>query len=413
MTLLSFLNRTKLIYIFLASLAFITISILINIFTVEPGISAILNASLQLLASTLVAIFLLLTYTVSQKNNFAFSRTLLWLGIAATTWAIGDSIFLYLTCINVDPFITATDFFYIAATLLLMITVLTIPGSQPPSHRRNMVFIEISILILSATVLFSVTFLMRGKPDLNYDLRTLMMVFIYPVLDVILIWIIIILYFTYPFKSNQKVLGFLFTGAVFIFLSDVYYLFISLYEPLIKAYYIDCGYFVFSATLLLAGLTGFKEIRETEPATDKKINTFKSGTWIVFTPGVFLIVLIVLLLLFLLTQSFVLTHSIIVLITLIIFLFVLHQYLVIGENIKLTKEMRQINLGLENIVEQRTAELSKANIELQAEIKEREKAEDHLASSNQDLGLLNRDKEGKSGRSPGPEQPGSGSTEQG
>ncbi len=393
MTLLSFLNRTKPIYISLASLTFITLSILVNLFPVEPGISAILNASFQLLASTLVALFLLLTYSVSQKNNFAFSRTLLWLGFTATAWAIGDAIFLYLTCIHVDPFITATDFFYVAATLLLMVTVLTIPGSQPPSHRLNMVFIEISILILSATVLFAVTLLMRGKPDLNFDLLTLLMVFIYPVLDIILIWIIIILYFAYPFKSNQKVLGFFFTGGVFIFLSDVYYLFTSLYEPLIKDYLIDWCYYVFYAMLLLAGLSGFKEIREPEQATDKKINAFKSGTWIIFMPGVFLIVLIGLLMLFVLTQSIVLTNVIIVLIAMIIFLFILHQYLVIGENIKLTKEMRQINVELENIVEERTAELSKANIELQAEMKEREKAEDHLARSNQDLALLNRDKD--------------------
>jgi signal transduction histidine kinase len=96
---------------------------------------------------------------------------------------------------------------------------------------------------------------------------------------------------------------------------------------------------------------------------------------------------------YVLNHSFVLYTGIIVLIVFVIILFIIHQYFVVIDNIKLTKEMRLINTQLESKVEQRTAELSKANSELQDEMKEREKAEDHLAKSNQDLAILNRDKD--------------------
>jgi len=83
----------------------------------------------------------------------------------------------------------------------------------------------------------------------------------------------------------------------------------------------------------------------------------------------------------------------VMLIGLIIVLFILHQYMVISENIKLSREMSLVNVQLESKVMQRTAELSRANAELHEEMKERIKAEQHLARSNQDLALLNRDKD--------------------
>jgi len=308
-------------------------------------------------------------------------------------WALGDILYLYLKCIQVDPFISPTDLFYIAASLLLIVAVLTIPGSLPASQRRNMVFIEISILVLSATVLFAIVLLKRGEPELSFDLLTLLMVFVYPVLDIILIWIIIILYFAYPLKNFQKVLDLFFIGATCLFFSDVYYLISSIYEALPGEYLFDLGYYAFYAFVLLAGLKGFKLIRRREPDAVKKPTAFKSGNWIVFVPGVFLVVAIGLLMGFAFNQAFEMFHGVLALVAFIIILFIVHQYMVIIDNIRLTKEMREINAQLESKVEKRTAELSKAIIELHDEMKEREKAEEHLARSNQDLALLNRDKD--------------------
>ena len=117
------------------------------------------------------------------------------------------------------------------------------------------------------------------------------------------------------------------------------------------------------------------------------------GNWIVFLPGIFLISVIGLLLVFVLNNTFILFYGIVALLSIIIILFIAHQYLVIADNIKLTKGMKQINAQLESKVEQRTSELSKANNELQDEMLEREKAEEQLARNNQELALLNRDKD--------------------
>jgi len=393
MTLLSFPDRTRYKYIIIASILFLAFNVLGNLLLSTEDQTAIFNAVCQAAASVLVALFLFVIYSVSKKNNFAFSRTLLWLAITMTSWSIGDAIYIYLVYIKVDPFMSMTDLFYIAASLLILIAILTIPGSQPPSRRRNMLFIEISILVLSAAVLSSILMLLSGQPYLNFTFFTLLMVFIYPVLDIILIWVIMILFFTYPAKNIQKVLGILFAGAICISSSDLFYLVSALYAPLTRDYLADLGYYAFYFLVLLAGLIGFKEIRERNPGNEKKVTAFKSGNWIVFIPGVFLIIIIGLVIVFTLDQPFVLSQGIIILIVSIIILFIFHQYMVIADNIRLTKEMRQVNSQLESKVELRTAELTKTNVELQDEMIERARAEEHLARSNQDLALLNRDKD--------------------
>jgi signal transduction histidine kinase len=256
------------------------------------------------------------------------------------------------------------------------------------------VFIEISILVLSATIIFTILLLTRGNPDLEFDVQTLLMVFIYPVLDIISIWIIMIMFFAYPDKSSQKVLGIFFAGAIFIFISDLYYLVYSIYSPPASFNLADTGYYLYYLMLLMGGLMGFKEIKRKQANTvGNNTKIFHQNNWIVFLPGVLLITLIGLLLVYALNHSFVLFHGIVVMIIFVIVLFIIHQYLVVIDNIKLTREMKQINAQLESKVEQRTAELSKANIGLEEEMKEREKAEQHLAQSNQDLALLNQDKD--------------------
>jgi len=380
-------------HILIPGIVLVGINMLVNLLFIESELLNIFNAVFELTLSGSVTFLLYLIYSVSKKRNYVFSRTLLWLSITMLTWTLGDALYLYFVSINIDPFMSPVDLLYISATLLFIVSVLTIAGSQPPSRRRNMVFIEISILVLSATIIFTVLLLLRGSPDLDFDTLTLLMVFIYPVLDVILIWIIMILFFTYTVKSIQKILGIFLVGSICIFFSDLFYLVYSIYSSLGRDYLVDAGYYFFYILLLLGGLTGFKEIREHSAEDEKSVKVFKQNNWIIFLPGIFLISLIGLLAVFVLNQTFEMFHGIIILIVFVIILFIIHQYLVIIDNIKLTKEMKQINIQLESKVEQRTAELSKANIELQDEMKERENAEEHLARSNQDLALLNRDKD--------------------
>lgn len=393
MTFSSIPDRIKLVHIIVPGFVLVSVNILVNQFIPDNESLEIFNGLFELLLAAVVSVAMMLIYLAAKKNQYVFSRTLLWLLITTLTWSIGDALYLYLIIIKVDPFVSPVDFIYVAASLFFMISVLTMAGSQPPSRRRNMVFIEISILVLSATIIFIFLLLLRGTPHLDFDSLTLLMVFIYPVLDIISIWIIMILFFAYSAKSSQKVVSLLFAGAFFIFLSDLFYLIYSIYTSLGKYFLVDMGYHIFYIMLLIAGFTGYKEIRGHKTDFEENGQVFKQNNWIVFLPGVFLITLIGLILVFILNQSFVMYGGIIALIVFVIILFIIHQYLVVIDNIKLAKEMRQINVQLEINVEQRTAELSKANMELQEEMKEREMAEVHLARSNQDLALLNRDKD--------------------
>lgn len=393
MTLSAIPDRIKLIHIIVPGIVLISFNILVNQFLTESESLQIFNGAFELLLSAIVSTVMVLIFRSAKKKQYVFSRTLLWLMITTLTWSIGDALYLYLTIIKVDPFISPVDFLYIAASLFFMVSVLTMAGTQPPSTRRNMVFIEISILVLSATIIFTFLLLLRGTPDLNFDSLTLLMVFIYPVLDIISIWIIMILFFAYSARSTQKVVFLLFAGAFFIFLSDLFYLIYSIYTSVERYFLVDIGYHIFYIMLLMAGLIGYKEIRGHKSDLGTNGQVFKQNNWIVFLPGVFLITLIGLILVYILNQSFVMYRGIVVIIVFVIVLFIIHQYLVVIDNMKLAKEMRRINAQLESNVEERTAELSKANIELQAEMKERENAEEHLARSNQDLALLNRDKD--------------------
>jgi hypothetical protein len=261
MTLSSFPERIKPILIIVPGFVLVAINLLVNQFSAVEALD-IFNAAFELTISVSVSIILLLVYRNSKKNQFVFSRTLLWLLFTMLAWSLGDASYLYLICIKVDPFISPADFFYISASLLFIISVITIAGSQPPSRRRNMVLIEISILVLAAIVIFSFLMQFRGNPRLNFDAFTLLMVFIYPVLDIISIWIIMILFFTYPTKSSQKVLSIFLVAAICIFFSDLFYLIYSIFTSMGRDFLVDIGYYLFYILLLLGGITGFKEIRE-------------------------------------------------------------------------------------------------------------------------------------------------------
>lgn len=393
MTLSLFLDRIKSIHIIIASTVIVVFNVLVNLMSISAGTLALFNSVFEICVSVTISIFLLFLYYVARKNRFVFSRTLFWMALTMVGWALGDILYLYFISIGEDPFISVADFFYTLASLLMIVSVITIPGSMPPSRRRNMVLIEISILVLSAIVIFTILILVPGKPNLNFDLLTLLMVFIYPVFDIVMIWIIMILFFTYTQKSSQKIIGILLAAVLSIFISDLAYLANNLYARIVDNFIVDLGYYFFYILFLISGLIGYKEIREPAPITDRKITAFKSGNWIIYLPGIFLIVVIGLLLVFVLNNSLVMVHGIVVMLSVIIILFIIHQYLVITDNIKLTKEMRLINSQLENSVEQRTEELSKTNLELHEEMKEREIAEEHLARSNQELALINIEKD--------------------
>jgi len=394
MTLSAFLDKVKPLHLAVISLVLVSGNIIVNMFIPEE-IRGLFNPIFGLCIAFFTLIGFIALYKESKQKDYSFRRTIFILGLSSLVWTLGDAFYLILIIIGVDPFVSFNDIFYISATLLVLLAVFTIPSSLPPSRRRNMVFIEISILFLSATIIFIVLLLVPGTANLNYDWLTMLMVFIYPVLDIILLWVIVILFFTYPNKSSQKVLGILLGASLFLLVSDMLYLVNSLYSNVIDDYIIDIGYYFFYVFILAAALVGYKEIRQVipDPETEKKIAPFKQGNWIVFLPGVFLISLIGLLMVFVLTKSFVLFHGVIILIALIVILFIIHQYLVIADNIKLTKEMRLINTQLESKVEERTSALSKANEELLEEMTERKKAEDHLAQINKQLALVNREKD--------------------
>lgn len=393
MSLSSFTNRTKPKHILFSSIILGVINLLINLLPVSDRALEVFNAVFGMTFAILVTSFLLILYRVSHYQQYSFSRTILWLLITMSGWLTGDFFYLMNILMNVDPFLSISDVFYILSTLLLIVALLSISGTQPVSRKIRMVIIEMSILVLSAAAIFAMLLFSPGNPYLDYDVPSLMLMFAYPVMDILLIWVVMILLFTHSTKSTRKVLGLLLLAIVFLFLSDSIYLINNLYNSIFPDYLADMGYYLYYVMLLLSGLAGFREIRELPTEREKSIAIFRPNNWIVFLPGIFIIAVIGFLITFALSNSLALFHGIIVLIVIIIILYVIHQYLVIDDNIKLGKEMLKINSILESKVDQRTQELSKINTDLLAEINEREKAELNLAKSNEELARLNKDKD--------------------
>lgn len=390
---LSFLlERLKPRHVIIASFLLAIINVLLNLLA-SAHYKVLFNATFEFITSILVACLLSYMWLFTRRKSFSISRIIKWMAFTVVAWCIGDGLYLYFEIIGKDQFFSIIDIVYIIATLLAVLLVLKIPDSQSVNPRWHMILLEISILILSASVLFAVLLFLPRNPYLGYDFLSLFLIVIYPVLDIIILWVSLILYFSYPKWQIQKVLGAIFIGAVFLFVSDFFYLVNGLYETIFSDFLIDLGYFFFYVWIFIAGLYGFQEIKGTFSEAKKEVSAFQKGNWMIFVPGFLLVIVISLILLLVLSNPLPIFNALLIVIGIIVSLFLIHQYLIIQENRKLNSEMQLINQQLEGLIEIRTTELEKTNADLKSEMNERKKTEQILAKTNQELDLLNKDKD--------------------
>ena len=134
---LSFSDRIKPVPVIVVFVVLVAFNVLGNLLPSPDNALSVFNAIFETIVSTVVTATIIVLYLESKKKDFAFGRTLLFMALSMGAWSVGDSIYLYMVSVKVDPFISITDVFYISATLFLTAGVIMIPGTQPPSHRRQ------------------------------------------------------------------------------------------------------------------------------------------------------------------------------------------------------------------------------------------------------------------------------------
>jgi PAS domain S-box-containing protein len=359
----------------------------VNLMPIPASSHEIFNSIFSTTLTFLSGIYIFRLYLVSKQNQYVFSKSLFWLSLAFLSWFIADALWLWLIAINENPFPSLADLFYFAMYPLFIIAIFTIPSTLSPTRGVKRIFIEISILILTAILLFS--FLVKTPQTNNEsDIISLFILYLYPVLDIVIIWIILILFFSNHLKRSRKVMRYFVYGIISFSISDLLYFFNSLFGGEDQGYFIDLGYYIFYFIIILASLKGFREVRIKSNTIENTLNKVQVGKWISFLPGVLLITVIGFILVFVF-NLFSASNAITGILIIIIFtLFIIHQYLVISENIRLSHDLSRINIELERKVLLRTAELNLTNKELQNEVVFRKKTEEILKQSEEKYRLI-------------------------
>lgn len=333
-------------------------------------------------------LFVFILHRLAKHNKQVVSKTLIWLSFSFLSWFIADILWLWLIAIQNNPFPSPADLFYFAMYPMLIIAIFTIPSTLIPSRGAKRIFIEISILILTAILFFLFLVIIPGQSFNEFDNFSLFVLYLYPVLDVVIIWIILILFFSNHLKSSKRIMRYFILGIVSFTISDLLYFINTLFRIEDQGYFIDIGYYLFYFIIVLGSFKGYKEVRLKSVPIEKSTIINQTGKWISFIPGVFLISVVGFILIFVFDLFSISNPSAVILVTVIFILFIIHQYLVISENIRLGHEMSRTNIELERKVLQRTSELNLTNKELQFEVSYRKKTEEILKQSEEKYRLI-------------------------
>jgi len=360
----------------------------VNTLSVSLKFHEIFNSIFSVILTFISGGIIFCLYRITKQNKTGIYKSLFWLSLSFLSWFIADCLWLLLIAIGEYPFPSLADFFYFAMYPTFIIAIFNIPSNLSPFKGTKRIIIEISILILSAILFFLFLVIVPGQKTNSTDNFSLFITYLYPVIDVAIIWIILIRFFSNQLKSSKKVMRYFIGGIVCFTLSDLVYFIDSLHRINDPGYFTDLGYYIFYFIILVAALIGSREVIVKIGSPQENTLSIHSNKWLTFLPGVFLISVVGFILFFVFNLSNISNFAVIVVVSLIFGLFILHQYLVVKENIDLNIEMCRVNIELERKVLQRTAELKNINKELHTEITFRKRTEEILKQSEEKYRLI-------------------------
>lgn len=203
---------------------------------------------------------------ITQKGLSARLRRMwLLLGLSFLSYFLGDLIWAYLeNVLEVPPFPSVADFFYLLFAPLAAIALATMP-SAPFNRRDRWRYLLDMLIIMIAAWMLMWYFIIQPTAEYNAgDLLSQSIAVAYPITDVIVIGGIVGALLRKPDRDTQAVLWILFLGMFFFVTSDVIYGYTSLAETYLTGTWVDAGWMLAQFIFIFAAL---RQMYQTPPET--------------------------------------------------------------------------------------------------------------------------------------------------
>jgi diguanylate cyclase (GGDEF)-like protein len=329
-------------------------------------------------------LFAAFSLLVAAKRSAVVSSrlSLAWFVLASAQfcYTIGDVIWsVFETGLGQDPFPSLADGFYVAYYPLFLLGILLLPVKRLSRMNYLKSLIDISIVMLSALLAFSLYLLgplVVSGSDESLLLQLLSLA--YPMGDLVLLLALLMLLFRKPDGQHPTPLLLIVAGAAFLILSDSLYGYQSIIGNYTTGGLADLGWTIAYLLFTCAGVFQalFVQPKTHQPRTLPALaNNYGINDRVIYFPYTWLIAAYLLLI-----QSYyyetLLDYSwIAIVVGAVIGLVLARQILTMTENNNLFLELSEAF----SLVRRQTLNLRNLNQDLQIEISERKRAEEKLA----------------------------------
>ena len=196
------------------------------------------NVSLPIYTTVPGVLVILSIWSLSRSNSIANlpKRSLVFLTISFCCWFVAEQTWnLYEHVLDIDPYPSIADFFYIAAPMFMFGALLNFLKSQKIKISKKKIF---SACFLSAVILVpSIYFIIEKNTE--SDILETIIALSYPIVDsVLLVPVIISILFTISTKSNFFWLMIL-LGIIILIIADNLFLFLVINDEYVDGHPID------------------------------------------------------------------------------------------------------------------------------------------------------------------------------
>jgi PAS domain S-box-containing protein len=192
----------------------------------------------------------------TQKNlDPRIRRMWLLLGLAFFSYFLGDLTWAYLeNVLDVQPFPSVADVFYLLFAPLAAIGLLSIPGAPLNQRERWRYFFDMLIIMTTAGFLMWYFIIQPTAVDNAGDLLSQAIAVAYPVTDLILIMGIVGALLRQPDRDTGAVLWLLFAGMISFVGADIIYAYTGLAGTYVTGDWVDAGWILAQLIFMIAAL---------------------------------------------------------------------------------------------------------------------------------------------------------------